>query len=158
MRGLIEWALRNFRKKLMKIQIKKLREDAKIPKFALIGDVAMDLFSNEDLVINPGERISCKTGIAIKLQEGYAGLVWDKSGLSHKKGLKTLGGVFDSNYLGEWFVGLVNLDKKEYKIEKGQKIAQVVFQEIERPEIEEVENFDSETTRGENAFGSTGKF
>ncbi len=142
----------------MKIQIKKLRKNAKVPKFALDGDVAMDLFSNEDILIKPGERISCRTGIAIKLPSGYAGLIWDKSGLSHKQGLKMLGGVFDSNYLGEWFIGLINLGMQEYKIEKYQKIAQVVFQRIEQPEIEEVEDFEKQTVRGKNAFGSTGKF
>lgn len=142
----------------MKIQIKKIEKDAKIPKFALEGDAAMDLFSNEELAIAPGERVSCKTGIAIKLPAGYAGLIWDKSGLSHKFGLKMLGGVFDSNYLGEWFIGLINLSDTDYKIEKGQKIAQVVFQKIEIPKIEEVGEFDVITTRGEGAFGSTGKF
>lgn len=142
----------------MKIQIKKIRDDAKIPKFALEGDVAMDLFSNENLDIEPGERVSCKTGIAIKLPNGYAGLIWDKSGLSHKFGLKMLGGVFDSNYLGEWFIGLINLGDEKYKIEKGQKIAQVIFQKIEVPSIEEIDDFEEETARGENAFGSTGKF
>lgn len=142
----------------MKIQIKKIRDDAIIPKFALRGDVAMDLFSNEEIIIKPRERISCKTGIAIKLPEGYAGLIWDKSGLSHKFGLKMLGGVFDSNYLGEWFIGLINLSNESYQIEKGQKIAQVIFQKIETPRIEEVVDFKIETERGEGAFGSTGKF
>jgi dUTP pyrophosphatase len=142
----------------MKIQIKKIKKDAKIPRFALEGDAAMDLFSNEELVIRPGERVSCKTGVAIKLPAGYAGLIWDKGSLSHKFGLKMLGGVFDSNYLGEWFIGLINLSDKEYRIEKGQKIAQVVFQKIEVPEIEEVSEFEATTTRGEKGFGSTGKF
>lgn len=142
----------------MKIEIKKIKKDAKIPKIALDGDAAMDLFSNEDVSMKPGERISCKTGIAIKLPIGYAGLIWDKSGLSHKHGLKMLGGVFDSNYLGEWFIGLINLGAQEYKIEKGQKIAQVIFQKTEQPKIQEVEDFDEQTDRGENAFGSTGKF
>lgn len=142
----------------MKIQIKKIEKDAKIPKFALEGDAAMDLFSNEELVIRPGERVSCKTGIAIKLPAGYAGLIWDRSGLSHKFGLKMLGGVFDSNYLGEWFIGLINLSNKEYKIEKGQRVAQVVFQKIKVPQIEEVSEFGVVTARGEKGLGSTGKF
>jgi len=78
----------------MKIQVKKLHPDAKIPKFALKGDVGMDLFSVTDAVLKPGERVSCPTGIAIKIPEGYAGLIWDKGGPSHKFGIKTLGGVF----------------------------------------------------------------
>ena len=139
----------------MKIHIKKLHPDAKIPRFALAGDVGMDLYSIEDAVIAPGERISCKTGIAIKIPLGYAGLIWDKSGPSHKFGIKTLGGVFDSNYTGEYMIGLINLGKENFTIEKGQKIAQVLFQKVEIPEVEEVDELE-ETNRGSGGFGSTG--
>ena len=139
----------------MKILIKKLNNDAKIPSFALTGDVGMDLYSVADLTIKPGERVSCPTGIAIKIPEGYAGLIWDKSGPSHKFGIKTLGGVFDSNYTGEYLIGLVNLSGEDFIIEKGQKIAQVLFQKIEIPEIEEVAELEI-TNRGDGAFGSTG--
>ena len=141
----------------MKIQIKKLHLDAKIPKFALKGDAGMDLFSVEDAIIAPGERISCKTGIAMKIPEGYVGLVWDKSGISQKFGIKTLGGVIDSNYTGEWLIGLVNLGNENYTIEKGQKIAQVLVQKVEELEVEEVADLE-ETNRGRGVFGSTGKF
>lgn len=139
----------------MKIQIKKLSEDAKMPAFALSGDVGMDLYSSEDAILKPGERISCQTGIAIKIPEGYAALIWDKGGPSHKFGIKTLGGVFDSNYTGEYMIGLVNLGQEDFKIEKGQKIAQVLFQKIEIPEIEEVDQLE-QTNRGDGRFGSTG--
>jgi dUTP pyrophosphatase len=108
-----------------------------------------------DVNINPGARFSCPTGIAMKIEEGYAGLIWDKSGVAQKAGMKTLGGVIDSNYTGEWIVGLVNLGEDVYKIEKGQKIAQVLFQKVEIPEIEEVEELE-QTNRGDGAFGSTG--
>jgi len=139
----------------MKIKIKKLDPEAKIPQFAQKGDVAMDLFSIENVILKPGERISCKTGIAIKIPEGYAGLIWEKSGPSHKFGIKTLGGVFDSNYTGEYLIGLINLSQENFEIKKGQKIAQVLFQKIEEPEIEEAEEL-PETNRGDGAFGSTG--
>ena len=139
----------------MEIKIKKLNPEAKIPQFALKGDVGMDLYSAEEVVIRPGERISCKTGIAMKIPDGYAALIWDKSGPSHKFGIKTLGGVFDSNYTGEYMIGLVNLGKEDYKIEKGRKIAQVLFQKIEIPEILEVDELEK-TNRGTGAFGSTG--
>jgi dUTP pyrophosphatase len=141
----------------MKIQIKKIDPEAKVPKFSLEGDAAMDLYSAENVVIEPGEKIACKTGIAIKIPDGYAGLIWDKGSVGIVAGVKTLGGVFDSNYTGEWLIGLVNLGKEDYKIEKGQKIAQVIFQKIETPEIEEVEELE-ETNRGEGRFGHTGKF
>jgi dUTP pyrophosphatase len=139
----------------MKIQVKKLHSDAKIPSFALEGDAGMDLFSIEDLILKPGQRISCPTGIAIKIPDGYVGLIWDKGGPSHKFGIKTLGGVFDSNYIGEYQIGMINLSQEDFKIEKGQKIAQVLIQKIEHPEIEEVDEL-GETIRGESRFGSTG--
>ncbi len=139
----------------MKIQIKKFHPDAKIPQFALAGDVGMDLYSVIEVVLKPGERISCPTGIAMKIPEGYAALIWDKGGPSHKFGVKTLGGVIDSNYIGEYFIGLINLGREDFKIEKGQKIAQVLFQKVEIPEIEEVDEI-AETNRGDGAFGSTG--
>ena len=140
----------------MKIQIKKINPEAKMPKYSLAGDAGMDLYSVEDLALRSGEKASVKTGIAIKIPEGYVGLFWDKSGISHKFGIKTLGGVIDSNYTGEYIVGLINLGKEDYKIEKGQKIAQVLFQKVETPEIEEVQELE-DTNRGADGFGSTGK-
>ena len=141
----------------MKIKIKKLVSDAKLPQFSLEGDAAMDLYSIEDVTIKPGEKIVCKTGIAIKIPDGYAGFIWDRGSVGIVGGVKMLGGVFDSNYTGEWLIGMVNLMKKDFKIEKGQRIVQVVFQKIEKPEIEEVDNLE-ETNRGEGRFGHTGKF
>lgn len=139
----------------MKIQIKKLHVDAKVPKFALEGDAGLDLYSVVDAVLKPGERVSCSTGIAIKIPDGYVGLIWDKGGPSHKFGIKTLGGVFDSNYTGEYQVGLINLSQEDFVIEKGQKVAQVLIQKVEKPEIEEVDELE-QTNRGEARFGSTG--
>jgi dUTP pyrophosphatase len=141
----------------MKIQIKKLNPDAVLPRFAQKGDVAMDLYSSEDVILAPGQRISCKTGIAIKIPEGYAGLIWDKGGPAHKFGIKTLGGVFDSNYTGEYLIGLINLGQADYEIKKRQKIAQVIFQKIEKPEVEIVDDF-PKTNREDGRFGSTGMF
>lgn len=140
---------------MMKILVKRLSSDARIPKFALAGDVGMDLYSAENVVLRPGEKISCRTGIAIKIPDGYAGLVWDKSGPSHKHGIKTLGGVFDSNYTGEYLIGLINLGKGSFEIKKGQKIAQLLIQKVETPEIEEADEL-PETNRGDGGFGSTG--
>jgi len=126
-----------------------------MPSYALAGDAGMDLYSIVDAVLKPGEKISCPTGIAIKIPEGYVGLVWDKSGLAHKSCLTNIGGVYDSNYTGEYIIGLVNLGKEDYAIKKGQKIAQLLIQKIELPEVELVEEM-PQTVRGENRFGSTG--
>ncbi|MDD5589583.1 MAG: dUTP diphosphatase [Candidatus Portnoybacteria bacterium] len=139
----------------MKILVKKLHPDAKIPVFSLKGDAGMDLFSIEDRLMKPGEKYVVKTGIAMKIPKGYAALVWDKGGPSHKYGVKTLGGVFDSNYTGEYLIGLINLGKEDFKIKKGQKIAQVLIQKVETPKIEFMEEFPG-TNRGQGRYGSTG--
>jgi len=81
----------------MQLQIKKLHPDAKLPSFAHATDAGMDLFTIEDVTIAPGELKQMSTGVAIVFPEGYAALVWDKSGISHKRKLKVMGGVFDSS-------------------------------------------------------------
>lgn len=139
----------------MILKIKKMNADAKVPKFALGGDAGMDLFSMENISIAPMSRISCPTGIAMKIPNGYTGLIWDKSGISHGSGIKTLGGVVDSNYIGEVKVGLINLGSEVYIIKKGQKIAQMLIQKVEQPEVVETDVLE-ETNRGERGFGSTG--
>lgn len=139
----------------MNIQVKKLHPEAKIPSFAHPGDAGMDLYSVAELTLKPGERASVPTGIAIAFPEGYVGLMWDKGGPSHKFGVKTLGGVVDAGYRGEYLVGLVNLSQENFEIKVGQKIAQLLIQQVEHPEIEEVAELD-ETSRGDGRFGSTG--
>ncbi len=140
---------------LMKILVKKLHLEAKLPSYAHPGDAGMDLFSAEDIAINSGERIVCKTGVAMQIPEGYAGLIWDKSGIAAKNGIKTMGGVIDSGYRGEIGIVMQNLSKDVYNIKKGEKIAQMLIQRVESPEIVEVEEL-SDTSRGDGGFGSTG--
>jgi len=140
----------------MKILVKKLHPDAVIPKFAHKGDAAVDVFSLEGHIIKPGQRHSFKTGLAIELPEGYAALVWEKSGLSVNHGLQILAGVIDSNYRGEWLMTLLNSSNKDYEVKKGDKLANVVIQKVESPEIIEVEEL-SDTERGDGGFGSTGR-
>lgn len=139
----------------MNIHVKKLHPEAIVPAFAHPGDAGMDLYSVEDMVLEPGERRSVPTGIAIALPDGYVSLVWDKSGVSHKFGVKTLGGVLDSGYRGEYLIGLINLGQENFEIKKGQKIAQLLIQKVERPDITVVDELD-ETSRGAGGFGSTG--
>jgi dUTP pyrophosphatase len=141
---------------MLKLQIKRLHPDARIPSYAHAGDAGMDMYAIEEVTVLPGARVSVGTGIAVALPEGFVALVWDKSGLSHKHGLKTLGGVIDAGYRGEYTVGLINLSDAPYTIQKGDKIAQMLIQKVEHPEIEEVDELDL-TSRGEGAFGSTGK-
>ena len=139
----------------MKLQIKKLTAKARLPEYAHSGDAGMDLFSVENITIKPGERIVCRTGIAMKIPDGYVGLIWDKSGIASKDGIKTMGGVIDSGYRGEIGVVLQNLSRENYEIKRGDKIAQMLIQKVESPQIEEIEEL-NDTERGEGGFGSTG--
>lgn len=140
----------------MKLQIKKLHSDARLPEYALPGDAGMDLFALESVSLEPGARTDIGTGLAIAIPEGYVGLIWDKSGLSNRHGLKVLGGVIDSGYRGEIRVGLINLGSEPVSFESGHKVAQMLIQRVESPEIVEVETLD-ETERGSGGFGSTGR-
>lgn len=138
------------------LKVKKLHPDAKLPSFAHPGDAGLDLCTPEKVVIKKGEKVKIPTGLAIEMPDGYVGLVWDKGSIGSNAGLKSLGGVMDSGYRGEYIITLVNLGQEDYTIEKGHKVAQLLIQKVERPEIIEVEEL-SDTTRGHGAFGSTGK-
>jgi dUTP pyrophosphatase len=140
----------------MKLKIKKLDKGAKLPERAHVTDAGLDIFAGMSYNVRPGDRIQISTKIAMEIPIGYVGLVWDKSGLSQKKGLKTLGGVVDSGYRGEVMVGMINLSDRAYTIERGDKVAQMIIQKCEAPEIIEVDKL-SEADRGSGAFGSTGK-
>jgi len=140
----------------MQLKIKKLHPDAIVPTYAHPGDAGMDLYSVEEVCVLAGKRASIKTGVAFEIPHGYVGLIWEKSGLSHKHGLKTFGGVIDAGYRGDITISLINLSDQDYVFEKGHKVAQILIQKVERPEIVEVSEL-SNTARGEGGFGSTGK-
>lgn len=140
----------------MQVKFKKLDSRAVSPNYAHSFDAGMDLFCLENISISPNERVQVSTGIAIEIPEGFVGLIWDKSGISHKGGLKTLGGVVDSEYRGEIKIGIINLSNQVYNFEAGQKVAQMLIQKVEQVELVEAEEL-SETVRGEGGFGSTGK-
>ena len=139
----------------MKLQIKKIDPEAKLPTRAHSDDAGLDLYSVEGCTLQPGERRAVKTGIALAISSGYAGLIWDKSGLALKAGLKTMGGVIDAAYRGEILVIVANLSSLPYAIEKGTKIAQFLIQKVELPEVCEVSDLD-DTLRGDGGFGSSG--
>jgi len=141
----------------MEIKVKKLWSDVFLPRFAHEGDAGMDLFANGDYVISPGERVIIGTGIAMQIPKGYVGLIWDKSGIAKKYGLKVMGGVIDSIYRGEISIIVCNLDIVDnYYISKGDKVAQLLIQKVESPTLVEVDEL-TETDRGSGGFGSTGK-
>ena len=140
----------------MVIKVKKLFYDAILPSFAHPGDAGMDLFAQNDVLIGAGEKVKVGTGVSIELPDGYVSLIWDKSGLASTHGLKSLGGVIDAGYCGEYIVGLVNLSKEDYMMKKGHKVAQLLIQKVEHPEVEEVGVL-SDSSRKDGGFGSTGK-
>jgi len=139
----------------MKLEIKKLDREAKLPVRAHADDAGLDLFSNEEFSLAPGERKAVKTGIAVAIPTGYVGLIWDKSSVPYKWGVKTMGGVIDAAYRGEIGVIMINLSQEIFKVEKGAKISQLLIQKVELPEVCEVTELD-DTIRGEGGFGSTG--
>lgn len=139
----------------MKLEIKKLHPDAKLPTRAHADDAGLDMYANETLMLDSGQRQTVKTGIALAIPTGHVGLIWDKSSIPHKWGVKTMGGVIDASYRGEVGVIMVNLSREPYTIEKGAKISQLLIQKVELPEVCEVSELD-DTIRGEGAFGSTG--
>ena len=139
----------------MKIRFKKLRPEAKTPGYAHPGDVGLDLFSLEDVVLKPGEHVILYHGFALEFPEGYAAIVKDKSGVS-KAGIHTMGGVYDAGFRGEYNTHLVNLSGKTYTIETGDKVSQLIIFPIAIVELEEADEL-SDSSRGEGKFGSTGK-
>lgn len=139
----------------MKIKVKKLKEKAKLPRYMHPGDVGMDLFAMETVTLNPGEHVRLWHGFALEFPEGYAAIVMDKSSIS-KAGLAHMGGVFDAGYRGEYNTHLVNHSKEPYTIEEGDKVSQLVILPVSIVELEEVEEL-SDSSRGEGAFGSTGR-
>jgi len=139
----------------MQIKIKKLKENAKLPNYAMKGDVGLDLYSMEEVTIPPMGHYMFSHGFALEFPCGYTALVKDKSSIS-KIGLHTMGGVYDAGYRGEYNTHLVNLSDKPYTVEKGDKISQLVIFPVIIGELEEVQEL-SESERGIGAYGSTGK-
>ena len=140
----------------MKLKVKKLTPDAKLPLYGHKGDAGMDLFSSLEYVMQKGELFAVPTGISVEIPKGYVGLIWDKSGVS-LRGAHRLAGVVDEGYRGEIKVVMVNLGQDSFAVEKGMKIAQLLIQAVEEVEIVEVEDLE-DSSRGEGGFGSTGKF
>lgn len=139
------------------LRIKKIHPDAVLPRYSRQGDAGLDLHAVENVIIPPQERKLIATGIAMAIPSGYAGLIWDRSGMAAKHGITTLGGVIDSNYRGEWKVILHNLSTEPFTVEKGMRIAQLLIQPVQKKEIVEVEELDEDTERGTEGFGSSGK-
>lgn len=140
------------------LNIQRLDNDVELPRYAYPGDAGLDLRSNADLVIEPFERRLIPTGLAIAIPEGYAGFVQPRSGLALRQGLSfpNTPGLIDSHYRGELKVVAINLDSHNpIRIKRGDRIAQLVIQEVPVVNLVEVKELD-ETDRGSGGFGSSG--
>lgn len=142
------------------VNIKKLKENAIIPTYGTEYAAGADLYAciDETLTINPGETKFIGTGIALEIPEGYAGLIYARSGLSCKKGLAPANkvGVVDADYRGEITVALHNHSLESKTIEPSERIAQMVIAPFLTATFNEVDEL-SDTVRGVGGFGSTGK-
>ena len=143
----------------MKIEIKKLNENAVIPEYATSGSAAVDLRANitKPVVLDLGETFLARTGLAINIAEGeVAALILPRSGLGHNYGIK-LGnsvGLIDSDFQKELMVSIKNTGTGIYKINPQDRIAQMLFVPVIIADFVEVDEFSSKTGRG--GFGSTG--
>lgn len=139
----------------MKLKV-VLDEGAKMPTRAHEADAGYDLYSREDAVIYGGDSHRFDTGVHVQIPAGFAGALKSKSGLNVQYGVQS-DGLIDSGYTGSITVKLYNHGKAAVRIEKGQKISQLVIVPIFTPELQQVDSLE-DTERGNGGFGSTGKF
>ncbi|MGH3423524.1 MAG: dUTP diphosphatase, partial [Nocardioidaceae bacterium] len=145
---------------MVEVPITRLDDGVPLPAYAHDGDAGADLVTTVDITLLPGERALVPTGIAIALPPGHVGLVHPRSGLAARCGLSIVNtpGTIDAGYRGEVKVLLINLDRSEQiRLSRGDRIAQLVVQPVERAEFREVDALPG-SARGAGGYGSTGGF
>jgi dUTP pyrophosphatase len=143
----------------VRVLVHRLDPDLPLPAYAHEGDAGLDLFAREAVTLAPGARAAVGTGVAIALPPGYAGFVLPRSGLALRHGLSKVNtpGLVDAGYRGEIRVLLINHDPSTpVTLARGDRIAQLVVQRVERVELVEVETL-PESSRGAGGFGSSGR-
>lgn len=143
----------------VQVLVTRLDPELALPRYAKGGDAGADIVSRIDITLAPGERALVPTGIAIALPDGYVALVHPRSGLAIKHGITMVNspGTVDAGYRGELQIILINHDPKEsVSFKRGDRIAQLVIQKVERAEFVEVESLPG-SGRGDGGFGSTGR-
>lgn len=144
---------------MIDVKIKYLSDKATEPRYATDGSLGMDLSAalSEPVVIKPGERVAVPTGIAIQIPDGWGAFVFPRSGLSLKSGITMCNcvGVIDTDYTGELKAAVINISDKEFTVNSGDRIAQLVFLPVEKARFVSAEELD-DTDRGDGGFGSTG--
>ena len=142
----------------LRVQVLRLDRDLPLPLYALPGDAGADIVAAADVTLAPGERAVLPTGLAIALPAGYAAFVHPRSGLAARAGLGIVNapGTVDCGYRGEIKVIVINHDRHEpLVLSRGERIAQLVFQRVERAEFVEVGAL-PQSERGGGGHGSTG--
>lgn len=137
------------------VKIKLLDKDAKVPIYASKEAAGFDLYSIEEVILEPGKKALVRTGLAMEVENGYCMQFWDRSGLG-VKGIHHFAGLIDSDYRGELKVVLFNSTNEPYKIEKGDRIVQGVLVPIVQGEFKVVDELNN-SERGERGFHSSGK-
>lgn len=144
----------------VELKVERLEHAKSLPVYATGGSAGMDLTfaSDDELVLEPGERTKLPTGIKLEIPLGYEGQIRPRSGLAYKAGISLTNcvGTVDSDYRGEVQVLIINHGKEPYTFKPGERIAQLLIAPTLQVELVEVESVDS-TERGEGGFGSTGK-
>lgn len=143
---------------MSKVLIKRLDPDIPLPSYAKGGDAGADLCTRIDVSIKPGERVLIPTGISVALPNGFVALVHPRSGLAVKHGISIVNtpGTVDAGYRGELQVILINHDQvNSVSFKKGDRIAQLVIQQVDRAEFIEVSDLPG-SERSTGGFGSTG--
>jgi len=127
-----------------------------LPEYASAGAAGADLRASETVEIAPGGRAAVPTAVRLEIPPGHVGLVWPRSGLAVRHGIDTLAGVIDSDYRGEVRVVLVNHGDESFRVDKGDRVAQLLVQRVERARFLAADSI-RETDRGAGGFGSTGR-
>lgn len=140
----------------MKVKIRRIKEDARLPEYAKPGDAGLDLFSTDSVLIQAGERKLIHTGIQIELPPQTEAQIRPRSGLALKHGITVLNtpGTIDEGYRGEIGVIIINLGNKDYQINKGDRVAQLVVKPVYNVHLVDVDEL-SISSRGEGGFGSS---
>ena len=127
----------------MEILIKKLDERAKLPAYASEASVGIELYALDKVVLAPGERVSVATGIALALPVGYVGFIWCRHGNLADDPVKVTKGIIDSSFRDEVVVELTNTGTEERVYEAGDKVAQLLVEQVHRPRLIEAEDLSS---------------
>jgi len=139
----------------MEVLVQKCHEHAITPKSGTTLSAGSDLYSVDDYIVEPNSRCLVSTGLKLHFPSNVYGRIAPRSGLALKYGIDVMAGVIDSDYTGEVKVLLYNTSNLKFEIQRGDRIAQIIFESFEYPKFKEVNTIE-ETTRSSGGFGSTG--